>query len=122
MLTYLSTFKGEVDTRVNFLTGTSPHMSNKTFAALEARLAGTPEFTAESVAVAFMVDINARMLAQGISNVELAQRMGTTRSYITRLFRGSANLSVQTMTRLAAAVGCSVRVQVENPPEIRPLA
>ena len=37
-------------------------MSNKTFAALAARLAATPEYTAESVAVAFMVDINARML------------------------------------------------------------
>lgn len=91
-------------------------MSNKTFAALEARLATTPEYTAESVAVAFMVEINARMLAQGISNVELAQRMGTTRSYITRLFRGSANLSVQTMTRLAHAVGCAVRVQLLGPP------
>ena len=97
-------------------------MSNKTFAALEARLAATPAYTTESVAVAFMVEINARMLAQGISNVELAQRMGTTRSYITRLFRGSTNLSVQTMTRLAAAVGCSVKVQVENPPDTRPLA
>ena len=97
-------------------------MSNKTFAALAARLAATPEYTAESVAVAFMVDINARMLAQGINNVELAQRMGTTRSYITRLFQGSANLSVQTMTRLADAAGCSVRVQVEDPPDTRPLA
>ena len=90
-------------------------MSNKSFAALEARLAATPEYTAESVAVTFLVEINARMLAQGINNVELAQRMGTTRSYITRLFRGSTNLSVQTMTRLAHGVGCSVRVQVDGP-------
>ena len=89
-------------------------MSNKSFAALEARLAATPAYTAEKVAVAFLVDINARMVAQGISNVELAQRMGTTRSYITRLFRGSTNLSVQTMTRLAHAVGCSVRVQLDG--------
>lgn len=62
------------------------------------------------------------MLAQGINNGELAQRTGTTRSYITQLFRGSANLSVQTMTRLAAAVGCSMRVQLEDPPDTRPLA
>ena len=96
-------------------------MSIKTFASLEARLAATPERTAASVAVTFLVEINARMLAQGINNVELAQRMGTTRSYITRLFRGSANLSVQSMTRLAAAVGCSIRVQIEDPPDARPL-
>lgn len=89
-------------------------MTQKSFAALQARLATTPEATAERVAVAFLVEINSRMLAQGISNVELAQRMGTTRSYITRLFRGSANLSVQTMARLALAVGCSVRVQLDE--------
>lgn len=52
----------------------------------------------------------------------LLQCMGTTHSYITRLFQGSANLSVQSMTRLAAAVGCSVRVQVEDPPDTWPLA
>ena len=51
----------------------------------------------------------------------LLQRMGTTRSYITRLFQGSANLSVKSMTRLAAALGCSVRVQIENPQDARPL-
>ena len=48
--------------------------------------------------------------------------MGTMRSYITRLFKGRTNLSVQTMTRLADAVGCSVRVQVEGPLDTRPLA
>lgn len=97
-------------------------MNNTTFAAWEARLAATPEYTAESVVVTFLVEINARMLAQGINNVELAQRMGTTRSYITRLFRGSTNLSVQAMTRLAAAVGCTVRMRVEDPSDTRPLA
>ena len=88
-------------------------MSKKSFAALTARLIGTPSYAAERMAVAFLVDINARMLAQGVNNVELAQRMGTTRSYITRLFRGSANLSVQTMSRLAEAVDCSVWIKLE---------
>ncbi len=95
-------------------------MSNKSFAALEARLAATPDGAAERVAVAFLVDINTRMLSLSMSNALLAQRMGTSRSYITRLFRGSANLSVQTMSRLAHAVGCSVRVQLEGPPNDPP--
>lgn len=96
-------------------------MSTKSFAALMARLAATPEGQAEHVAVAYLAQVNARMQAQGISNVELARRMGTSPAYITRLFRGSANLSVQTMTRLADAVGCSLHVQLDEQSETRPL-
>ena len=97
-------------------------MSKKSFAALTARLIGTPSYAAERKAVAFLVDINARMLAQGVNNVELAQRMGTTRSCITRLFRGNTNLSVHTMARLAAALGSSVRVQLDDLPDTWPVA
>lgn len=62
------------------------------------------------MAVTFLVQINARMQAQGMSNVELARRMGTSSADITRLFRGSANLSVQTMVKLAQAVGATLQL------------
>lgn len=97
-------------------------MSTKSFAALMARLAATPEGQSEHVAVAYLAQVNARMQAQGISNVELARRMGTSPAYITRLFRGSANLSVQTMTKLAHAVNCTLMLELvandnpESPP------
>ena len=87
-------------------------MSTKSFAALMARLAATPEGQAEHVAVAFLAQVNARMQDQGISNVELARRMGTSPAYITRLFRGSANLSVQTMVKLAQAVGATLQLEL----------
>lgn len=87
-------------------------MSSKSFAALMARLAATPEGQAEHVAVAFLAQVNARMQAQSMSNAELARRMGTSPAYITRLFRGNANLSVQTMVKLAQAVGGSLRVEL----------
>lgn len=83
-------------------------MSTKSFTALMARLGATPEGQAEHAAVAFLVQVNARMLAQGVSNTELARRMGTSPAYVTRLFRGSANLSVQTMTKLAHAVNSTL--------------
>ena len=87
-------------------------MSTKSFAALMARVAATPEGQAEHVAVAFLAQVNARMQAQGMSNAELARRMGTSSAYITRLFRGNANLSVQTMAKLAQAVGGLLRVEL----------
>lgn len=95
-------------------------MSNKTLTALQARLSAVPAASAEQLAVAFLLDIKVRMLGMGISNLELAQRLGTSAGYITRLFQDGANLSVSTMTRLAQAVGCSVRVQLEDAPDTRP--
>ena len=93
-------------------------MSTKSFDALMARLAATPEGQAEHVAVTFLAQVNARMQAQGMLNAELARRMGTSPAYITRLFRGSANLSVQTMTKLAHAVNSTLTLELvanDNP-------
>ncbi|HQS32552.1 MAG: hypothetical protein B7X59_04150 [Polaromonas sp. 39-63-203] len=87
-------------------------MSTKSFTALMARLGATPEGQAEHVAVAFLVQVNARMQAQGLNNTELARRMGTSPAYVTRLFRGSANLSVQTMTKLAHAVNGTLSLEL----------
>jgi plasmid maintenance system antidote protein VapI len=91
-------------------------MSLKTLTALQARLAQTPDGTAERAAVAFLLDVHQRMDELGMSHVDLAQRLGTSRSYITRLFVGRANLSVQTLSRLAAALGGVVRLQLELNP------
>lgn len=85
-------------------------MSTRSFDALRQRLATTPEGQAEHLAVAFLAQVNAHMQAQGMSNAELARRLGTSPAYVTRLFRGGANLSVQTMVKLAQAVGAKVRL------------
>ena len=85
-------------------------MSTKSFAALMTRLAASPEGQAAHVAVAYLAQVNARMQAQGMSNAELARRMGTSAAYVTRLFRGNANLSVQTMVKLAGAVGAALQL------------
>ncbi len=87
-------------------------MSTKSFSALMTRLAATPEGQSAHVAVAFLAQVNARMQAQGMRNAELARRMGTSPAYVTRLFRGSTNLSVETMVKLAQAVGGSLRVEL----------
>ncbi len=89
-------------------------MSNKTLAALQDRLAAAAAGTPEHAAVSFLVEINTRMLALGLTHVELAQRMGSSRSYITQLFGGKANLSMQTMARLAEAVGCTLQVGLQD--------
>jgi transcriptional regulator with XRE-family HTH domain len=86
-------------------------MSTKSINALAERLAKLPEGQAEHLAVAYLLQVNLRMHDLNMSNAELAQRLGTTPAYVTRLFSGSVNMSVQTMVKLAQAVYGSVKLE-----------
>ena len=52
---------------------------------------------------------------QGISQRELADRMGTTQSVIARLEGGGSRPSLSTLERVAEAVGMVVDVQFREP-------
>ncbi len=86
-------------------------MSTKSINALGERLAKLPEGQAEHLAVSFLLQASLRMLDLNMSNAELAHRLGTTPAYVTRLFSGSVNMSVQTMVKLAQAVYGSVKLE-----------
>jgi transcriptional regulator with XRE-family HTH domain len=53
-----------------------------------------------------------KMMGEDVSQAELARRVGVSRGYISRVFRGTENLTLETMTKLALAVGGSVRLHV----------
>ncbi len=89
-------------------------MSKKSFTALYKQLEATPAYQAEKVAVAFLAELNAFMQAHKLTNAELARRMGVSPAYITKVFRGPSNLSVETLTKLADAIGCRVHVHLAN--------
>lgn len=89
-------------------------MNKKSFAALYAKLEPTPTYQAEKLAVAFLAELNAFMQAHDVSNAELARRAGVSPAYITKVFRGPSNLSIETLTKLADAVGCKVHLHLAN--------
>ncbi len=89
-------------------------MSKKSFAALYAKLENTPAYQAEKLAVAFLAELNSFMQAHGVSNAELARRAGVTPAYITKVFRGPSNLSIETLTKLADAIGCKVHLHLAS--------
>ena len=86
-------------------------MSTKSINALALRLSTLPEGQAEHVAVSFLLQTNLRMLDLNMSNAELAKRLGTTPAYVTRLFSGSVNLSVQSLVKVAQAVFGEVKLE-----------
>jgi transcriptional regulator with XRE-family HTH domain len=53
-----------------------------------------------------------KLMGDDVSQAELARRVGVSRGYISRVFRGVENLTLETITKLAVAVGGSVRLHV----------
>lgn len=52
------------------------------------------------------------MQRQGLTRTELAQRLGATPAYVTKLLRGQANFTLATMVRLARALGTEIEVRL----------
>jgi len=64
--------------------------------------------------VEFSEDIWRLMEEQKVSRAELARRLGTSRAYITKLLGGNANFTLQTMTKVAMALGATIHVHVAD--------
>jgi ribosome-binding protein aMBF1 (putative translation factor) len=87
-----------------------------TFEKLKARLLANPKVKAEYDALAPQFEIAAELLRArlraGLSQAELAVRMGTSQSAVARLESGDTLPSTKTLLRYAQATGCRVRVKL----------
>lgn len=57
-----------------------------------------------------------RRRALGFSQARLAAEMGTSQPAIARLERGGTNARLSTLVRYADAVGCTLRVELDEAP------
>ncbi len=69
-----------------------------------------PDYVAELVALLIMEEAVRSMEAQGITRAQLAQRMGVSRAHVSRLFNAPPNLTLESIARLAIALGMRPRV------------
>jgi len=77
-------------------------------------LEDTPEYHAEELKTEFAVQIERMMLRHGITKSELARRMGTSPAYITKVLRGDANVTIDTMAKLAWHADGRVHLRVTD--------
>jgi transcriptional regulator with XRE-family HTH domain len=54
---------------------------------------------------------------EGLSQTEVAARMGTSQSVVARLESGALDMRLSTLERYAAAVGHDLQVGLQPPPE-----
>jgi len=54
----------------------------------------------------------AAMQDQGLSEADLARRLGVSRQYVNKFLAGRANISLRTLVRLAYALGLDIDITV----------
>lgn len=74
----------------------------------------TDEYWMDSAKLDFAIAIEAKRRDAGKSYADLARAMNTSNAYITKVFRGDANLTIESMTKLARAVGCNIDIALHH--------
>lgn len=70
------------------------------------------DFCVEAAKLDFALELK-RMMDQGdIKNVDLAERLGVSRPMVSKLLRGDANVTIETMARASKAVGGNIFVRI----------
>ncbi len=64
-----------------------------------------PEYHHEAILLEVARRISNAMEEQGMSRAELARKLGVSPAYITKVLRGHENFSIQTLARIAFALG-----------------
>jgi ribosome-binding protein aMBF1 (putative translation factor) len=86
------------------------------FEKFKARLLANPKVKAEYEALALEFEISAELikarLRAGLSQAELAERMGTSQSTIARLESGQTLPSTKTLLRFAKATGSKFHLRL----------
>ena len=65
----------------------------------------TDAYWAESAKLEFALVLEQQRRAAGLSYAYLAKKMGTSAAYISKVFRGDTNLTIESMVKLARATG-----------------
>ncbi|HDQ99126.1 MAG TPA: XRE family transcriptional regulator [candidate division WOR-3 bacterium] len=79
-----------------------------------------PAYQVECLKLVFGEDVGRLMEERGINQAELARRLGVSRAYVTRLFHGTFNPTVETLAKVALALGARVELRLVSKDEGAP--
>jgi transcriptional regulator with XRE-family HTH domain len=60
----------------------------------------------------FSQELEKRRIKIGFSYADLAHKIGTSPAYISKIFRGDANLTIESMVKLSRATGGKVEIRI----------
>ncbi len=80
------------------------------FDTLLKKFQDDPQFIAEGL----LLDINEQLVKllqeQGVSKSTLAQKLGVSNAYVSKLLNGNENLTIKQLVKIATVLGCGIDV------------
>ncbi len=83
----------------------------KLVAAFE-KAAKSHTYRLETASLEFTEALLQRMKELGLKRAELARRLGTSAAYVSKLLNGPGNLTLESLIKIAEAVGCELRTHL----------
>ncbi|SOD15991.1 helix-turn-helix domain-containing protein [Nitrosomonas ureae] len=78
------------------------------------QLKETDEYWISSLKLDFALAIEEKRRETGKSYTELARSLKTSNAYISKVFSGDANFTIDSMVRIARALNCNLNVTLNN--------
>lgn len=86
----------------------------KGLASLIRDAAQRDSFWVERAIIEFTSELHTEMKRQGKSYSDFARILETSPAYVTKVFRGNANFTIQSMVKLSRALGCRLHLKVAH--------
>lgn len=90
---------------------------SKTLRALMEEVAGEDTYWIERAKVDFAAALESQRRNAGLSYKDIADRIKSSAAYISKIFRGDSNLTIESMVKLAHATGGCLEVRVVSKAE-----
>lgn len=86
--------------------------TSKAIAALLAKAKEGDSYWVEGAKLEFSIALERSRQRAGVSYKALAENLGTSPAYISKVFRGDANLTIESMVKLARAAGGQLQIAI----------
>ena len=80
--------------------------------AMQEAAKKTDSYWAERAKLDFSMELERRRRAADLSYSDVAKRIETSPAYVTKVFRGDSNLTIETMVKLARATGGHLELRI----------
>jgi len=86
----------------------------------QKELKNSIDYLLEEQKVEILEEIISIMEKKNISRAELARRLGTSRAYITKIFRMNINFTLESLVKIAHSIGSKISINFHQP-ETKPI-
>jgi transcriptional regulator with XRE-family HTH domain len=90
------------------------------FSELWGDLENDEIFQAESVKLDFVLQLHQLMEKRGITKKDIAKSIGSSQAYITKVFKGNVNFTIDSMAKLANAAHGKLTIHITGKEELNP--